>query len=168
MNQGRSYWPDIINYYEGTTYGNQVAAGVTNPVYPSGTPIKTHYRPTQHGLGPNSSGQTLNNGGGTLGALNTAFLPMAIPELSSYLPNLGNTAGFADNASPELSTTPTFFSGIRASSTSTSTCSTAPTSTSGRTGRPTMRRSTRASLTIAWHSRWRLTTRLTPKVPNSG
>jgi hypothetical protein len=99
-NQGRSFWPDIINYYEGTTYGANIAAGMTGPAYPSGTPIKTITAQPNTGLGLNSSGLTTNNGGSTLGAVNQPFLPMAIPELSSYLPNLGNTQYFAGKAVP--------------------------------------------------------------------
>lgn len=101
VNQGRSFWPDIINYYEGTTYGNQVAAGVKNPVYPSGSPIKSITAQPNTGWGINSTGgYPALNGGSTLGDINDEFLPMAVPELSSYLPQMGNTQYFADNTVP--------------------------------------------------------------------
>jgi outer membrane receptor protein involved in Fe transport len=100
VNQGRSFWPDIINYYEGTPYGQQVANGVSAPVYPSGVPIKTITAQPNTGLGLNSLGLTLNNGGSTLGALDGGWLPKAVPELSSYLPNLGGTANFGGKAVP--------------------------------------------------------------------
>jgi len=95
VNQGRSFWPDIINYYEGTVHNTLIASGMSNAAYPSGTPIKTITAQPNTGLGLNSLGQTTNNGGGSLGALNDSFLPVAIPELSSYLPNLGTQANFA-------------------------------------------------------------------------
>jgi hypothetical protein len=84
-NQGRSFWPDIINYYDATP-GSQNGS--------SGTPIKTIAAQPNISLGINSLGQQpySSNGGGTLGAVNAAFLPKAIPELSSYLVNVTNSS----------------------------------------------------------------------------
>jgi hypothetical protein len=95
QNQGRSFWPDIINYYDATP------SSVS-----SGTPIKTIAAQPNTALGINSLGQSpySQNGGGTLGGVNANFLPLAIPELSSYLTsitnNMSNAPYFAQKAVP--------------------------------------------------------------------
>jgi hypothetical protein len=99
-NQGRSFWPDIVNYYEGTNHNLNIQNGLLTATYPSGTPLKTITAQPNTGLGLNSLGLTTNNGGSTLGDVNSSFLPMAVPELSSYLPNLGKTANFGGKPVP--------------------------------------------------------------------
>lgn len=73
-NQGRSYWDDIINYYEVTP---KSINNVQNPLDPSGTPIKTI------AAQPNAGFATVR------GAF-PAFLPMAIPLYSQYAFNIQN------------------------------------------------------------------------------
>jgi outer membrane receptor for ferric coprogen and ferric-rhodotorulic acid len=92
-NQGRSFWPDIINYYDATP-------GSTNGA--SATPIKTIAAQPNTALGITSAGVASQGLGGTLGAANGAFLPKAIPELSSYLVNVTNTSAtnFANHKVP--------------------------------------------------------------------
>jgi outer membrane receptor protein involved in Fe transport len=80
-NQGRSYWPDIINYYEATPKG--INTGGVNPVDPSGTPIKTIAAQANIGFGLRDSG------GNTLGGVFPGFLPMAIPSMSQYARTIG-------------------------------------------------------------------------------
>jgi hypothetical protein len=91
--QGRSYWADILNYYEAVP-GNTASA----------TPLYTIAAQPNTGLGINSLGNFpySQNGGSTLGAVNSSYLPVAIPELSSYLTNVTNNATqyFAQHAVP--------------------------------------------------------------------
>ena len=88
-NQGRSYWPDIVNYYEGTAKADNLAVtpnGVFNT--PTGTPIFTIAAQANTGY------SLLNSGGGTsAGGVFPGFLPMAIPLYSQYAFNIQN----ADN-----------------------------------------------------------------------
>jgi len=76
-NQTRSYWPDIINYYDATPG--------------SGVPLKTITAGVNVGLAP---------GGGLTGGANSSFLPLGIPMNTAYYPNpnLGN--GFPGKAIP--------------------------------------------------------------------
>ena len=60
-NQGRSFWADVINYYDG-----------------SGTPIKTIAAQPQIDLGMRDAN------GNTLGGVNQPFLPRAIPMVTGY------------------------------------------------------------------------------------
>ena len=94
-NQGRSFWPDIINYYETVPYEQNFAHNQANglaslPVYyPSGTPIKTITAQINTAFGINSSGVIGNSSGNN----NSAFIPRAVPETSSYV--IGFTPGGA-------------------------------------------------------------------------
>jgi hypothetical protein len=79
-NQGRSYWGDVINYYENTP----TSANYSGAVAPSGTPMFTVVAQpyTRYGI--------LDSGGSTLGALDKNFIPAALPMITGYVPNLGN------------------------------------------------------------------------------
>jgi len=79
-NQTRSFWPDVINYYEATP---QAINTVANAPVPSGTPIKTIVAQPQTGLG------IRDNGAGTLGGVFPGFLPLAIPMMNSYAQQIG-------------------------------------------------------------------------------
>jgi hypothetical protein len=79
-NQGRSYWPDIVNYYEATPLNQNVK----NSASPSGTPIKTIVAQ------PNTGRGVRNSGGGTLQGVNPNFLPQAIPLFSQWAFNIQN------------------------------------------------------------------------------
>ncbi len=80
-NQGRSYWDDVINYYEATpkSLNTPLNPGQV-PTDPSGTPIKTI------AAQPNAGFASVR------GAF-PGFLPMAIPLMSQYAFNIQN----ADN-----------------------------------------------------------------------
>ncbi|MEO6004981.1 MAG: TonB-dependent receptor plug domain-containing protein [Opitutus sp.] len=81
-NQTRSFWPDIINYYEGTTPKNN---SVANSPTPSGTPLKTI------AAQPNIGMSLQNTGGGlTAQGVNPNFLPLGIPMMSVYARDVGN------------------------------------------------------------------------------
>jgi hypothetical protein len=88
QNQTRSFWPDVINYYEGTPRALNINAGQSNPFYPSGTPIKTIVAQPQTDLGVRDAN------GNTLGAINQPFLPRMIPMMSAYAKGVGLTSGF--------------------------------------------------------------------------
>ena len=79
--QGRTYWPDVINYYEATPGNQQV--GTTN--IPSNTPIMTIVGQANTGLA---------NGGNGIAGL-TTFRPDAISPYSSYSTFVG-TYGTVD------------------------------------------------------------------------
>ena len=89
-NQTRSYWPDIINYYEDTP---PAINNVVNPNnYPSvganakpvtGNPIQTIAAQPQTGKGIKDSG------GNTLAGVFPAFLPEALPSWGNYFRTVG-------------------------------------------------------------------------------
>jgi outer membrane receptor protein involved in Fe transport len=74
--QGRSYWPDIVNYYEGTPQNINKASGA---VQPSGTPIQS--------ITAQAATGNANNGNG-IGGLST-FRPDAIPPFSLIADYIG-------------------------------------------------------------------------------
>jgi hypothetical protein len=78
-NQGRSYWPDIINYYEATPVNLNPQP---NAAIPTGTPIKTI------AAQPNVANGLKDSGGNSLGGAFPGFLPMAIPSMSQYAFNV--------------------------------------------------------------------------------
>ncbi|HVZ64655.1 MAG TPA: TonB-dependent receptor plug domain-containing protein [Lacunisphaera sp.] len=81
-NQTRSFWPDIINYYEATDQGKN---SVANSPIPSGTALKTIAAQPNIGLA------LLNSGGGlSAQGVNPNFLPLAIPMASVYYRDIGN------------------------------------------------------------------------------
>ncbi len=84
-NAVRSYWPDVVNFYEGT---NKNINNIPNAAYPSGTPIKTIVAQPQTDLGVRDAN------GNTLGGVNASFLARAIPQMSSYANGAGATSGF--------------------------------------------------------------------------
>lgn len=86
-NQGRSYWPDIVNYYEATP---QDRNNIANASAPTSTPIKTIVAQ------PNTAYGIKDGNGNTLGGVNAGFLPQAIPLYSQYAFNIQNgDNGFA-------------------------------------------------------------------------
>jgi len=76
-NQTRSFWPDIINYYEGTP---QALNNVPNPALPTGTSLKTIAAQPNTGL---AVGQSIQG-------VNPNFLPLAIPQMSTYAGQVQN------------------------------------------------------------------------------
>ena len=82
-NEVRSFWPDVVNYFESTP---QRSNTVANPPQVSGTPIKTIVAQPQGGLGIRDSG------GGTLAGFNPNFLGLAIPMMNSYAQQVGTNA----------------------------------------------------------------------------
>ena len=81
-NQTRSFWPDVINYYEGTPTTKNTLA---NPLNPSGTPLTTIVAQPSISLAPpNSSGNV------GIANANPNFLPVAIPMASVYYRDIGN------------------------------------------------------------------------------
>jgi outer membrane receptor protein involved in Fe transport len=95
-NQTRSFWPDVINYYEGTPRALNQAAGQTNAFFPSGTPMKTIVAQPQDDLGVRVNATTglLDPAGNTLGAVFKGFLPRMVPMMSGYAKSVGETTGF--------------------------------------------------------------------------
>ena len=76
----RSYWPDVLNYYEATPInGNSPGAA-----YPSGTPIKTI-------VAQQNMGNSLN-GNAVIGGI-TVFRPFGIPSESQYAAYVGPVSG---------------------------------------------------------------------------
>ncbi len=84
--QGRSYWPDIINYYEATPTNLN---SVKNGNQPGGTPIKTITAE------PNLN---LTNNAGVDQVI--GFRPMGVPSESQYAAYVGQTSGFPGKAIP--------------------------------------------------------------------
>ncbi|HEY1765248.1 MAG TPA: TonB-dependent receptor plug domain-containing protein, partial [Opitutaceae bacterium] len=73
--QGRSYWADIVNYYEATPVNLN---NVPNANQPTGTPIKVITAEANQGLAP----------GAAIAGI-SAFRPDAIPPFSNYAQFLG-------------------------------------------------------------------------------
>jgi outer membrane receptor protein involved in Fe transport len=73
--QGRSYWPDVINYYEGTPVALNSTAGA---LAPSGTPIKVITAQANTGLAP----------GAAIAGIST-YRPDAIPPFSLIADYIG-------------------------------------------------------------------------------
>ena len=95
QNQTRSFWPDVINYYEGTPRALNIAAGQTNAFYPSGTPMKTIVAQANTGLGIHvNSSNVIDPAAGTLAGVNPNFIPRMIPMMSAYAKGVGITSGF--------------------------------------------------------------------------
>lgn len=94
-NQGRSYWPDIFNYYEATPRSDN---NLANTVDPSGTPIKTIVATPNTGKAV-GMGQTYGDSGNALRGLFPGWLPKAIPLYSQYAYNVHNN-GFGNAAYP--------------------------------------------------------------------
>lgn len=92
-NQGRSFWPDIINYYEGTA---QNINNVQNPNPPGATPIKTIAAQANTNLALRDANNNILLGQG----VNQAFIPRAIPMNTAYVPNAGTRSGFPGGVIP--------------------------------------------------------------------
>jgi outer membrane receptor protein involved in Fe transport len=75
FSQGRSYWPDVINYYEATPLALNTIPGA---LAPSGTPIKVITAQANTGLAP----------GGTIAGIST-YRPDAVPPFSLIADYIG-------------------------------------------------------------------------------
>ncbi len=85
--QTRSYWPDVINYYEGTARSNNTLA---NPANPSGTPIQTITAQA-------NTGNALV--GGAINGI-SVFRPFGIPSMSQYASFVGTVSGYPGSPIP--------------------------------------------------------------------
>ncbi len=120
-NETRSFWQDVINYYEATPYDRLEAyaatykaeTGLSWPFHePSGTPIKTIVAQPNTDLGLRYSGSGEGAyldpvAGGTLGDVNSAFLPIQVPMYSAYMNGVGKVSGFPGySGNSQLSSVP--------------------------------------------------------------
>jgi outer membrane receptor protein involved in Fe transport len=85
--QGRSYWPDVINYYEATPLA--LNANLSGALAPTNTPIKVITAEANTGLGP----------GGAINGI-SAFRPDAIPPFSLIADFIGTNATAANGNEP--------------------------------------------------------------------
>ena len=85
----RTYWPDVINYYEDT---QQYLNNVSGAVPPSGTPIKAITGTMNKGLAYNQ----------TVTALGSGFRPFGIPSMSQYAAYIGTTGGGQPTTNPNF------------------------------------------------------------------
>ncbi len=88
--QTNTYWPDIINYYEGT----QLSRNLPNAAAPSGTPIKTITGEPNTGAGiPDSYGNKVAGvGSNQTGGVGGSFRPFGIPTMSQWAAYVGPVA----------------------------------------------------------------------------
>jgi outer membrane receptor protein involved in Fe transport len=90
--QTRTYWPDVLNYYEQT----QLSVNNTPGAFPpSGTPIKSITGTPNLGLGLNNSALT--------GSMLNGFRPFGIPSMSQYAAYIGTAGGGAPTTNPSAS-----------------------------------------------------------------
>lgn len=88
----RTYWPDIINYYEDTQLN---VNNVPNALPPSGTPIKSITGQPNTGNGiPDSGGNKVTGLGG--------FRPFGIPSMSQYAAYVGTSSGTRPSTNPNI------------------------------------------------------------------
>jgi len=104
--QGRSYWADVVNYYEATPVN---VNNVANAQAPSGTPIQVVTAEANQGLVPAATFGSTQYGAETINGI-SAFRPDAIPPFSLYADYLGagngNTGGSGNPANYALPFTP--------------------------------------------------------------
>jgi hypothetical protein len=104
--QGRSYWADVVNYYEATPTNLN---SVTNAQAPSGTPIQVITAEANQGLVPAATFGGTVYGATSIGGI-SAFRPDAIPPFSLYADYLGagngNTGGAGNPANYSIPFTP--------------------------------------------------------------
>ncbi|HEY1794026.1 MAG TPA: TonB-dependent receptor plug domain-containing protein [Opitutaceae bacterium] len=77
--EGRSYWPDVINYFEVTPLADNLTSGAVSP---TGTPIKVITAEINQGLAP----------GATIAGVND-YRPVTIQPFSSVANYIGTTGG---------------------------------------------------------------------------
>ena len=97
--EGRSYWADIVNYYEATPVGQN---NIPNANAPSGTPIKVITAEANVGLVKGQYGQ----GGSSIGGLGT-FRPDGIPATSGMTSFFGSNPTTPSNGVPANYRVPT-------------------------------------------------------------
>ncbi len=90
--EGRSYWPDIVNYYEATPVSQN---NIPNALAPSGTPIKSITAQPNTGLNPG-----FRYNGNTYGIFLTPFRPVGIPGTSGIAQFIGTQGTTPSNGSP--------------------------------------------------------------------
>ena len=88
----RTYWPDVINYYEDTQKG---VNNVANALPPSGTPIKAI-------TGQANTGKGIADSGGNRVQGITGFRPFGIPSMSQYAAYIGTAGGIAPDTNPNF------------------------------------------------------------------
>jgi hypothetical protein len=93
-NQTRSFWPDVINYYESTPAERN---SVPNSPLQSGTPLITIVAQPSIGNGERDSSGNVNIAG-----VNSAFLPGAIPMMSVYARDVGNLGANVPGGSTQI------------------------------------------------------------------
>jgi len=87
--QGRSYWADVINYYEATPVASN---NIANAQTPSGTPIMVIAAEANVGLVPTTTIGGTQYGGDAIAGI-SAFRPAWIPPFSTYAQFLGSGNG---------------------------------------------------------------------------
>jgi hypothetical protein len=101
--QGRSYWGDIVNYFEATPSASN---SVANALAPSGTPIKVITAEANQGLVPALTYNGTTYGAGSIGGI-SSFRPDAIPPFSLYAGYVGTNSANASNGVPASYRLPT-------------------------------------------------------------
>jgi hypothetical protein len=86
----RTYWPDVLNYYEDTQPGNNNVSGALSP---SGSPIKAITGTMNQGL---AYGQGIDS-------IGAGFRPFGIPSMSQYAAYIGTAGGGAPTTNPTAS-----------------------------------------------------------------
>lgn len=97
--EGRSYWADVVNYYEATPVSQN---NIPNAIAPSGTPIKVITAEANQGLVAGKYGQ----GGSSIGGL-SAFRPDGIPATSGMTSFFGSNGTTPSNGVPANYRVPT-------------------------------------------------------------
>ena len=94
--EGRSYWADVINYFEATPLSINTTP---NAVAPSGTPFKVITAEANQGLVPALTYNGTTYSGSSIGGV-PSFRPDAIPPFSLYAGNVGTQSANASNGVP--------------------------------------------------------------------
>ena len=101
--QGRSYWADVVNYFEATPAS---VNSVANALAPSGTPIKVITAEANTGLVPALTYNGTTYGANSIGGI-SSFRPDAIPPFSLYAGYVGTNSANANNGVPASYRLPT-------------------------------------------------------------
>jgi len=101
--QGRSYWADVVNYFEATPAS---VNSVANALAPSGTPIKVITAEANTGLVPALTYNGTTYGANSIGGI-SSFRPDAIPPFSLYAGYVGTQGANANNGIPASYRLPT-------------------------------------------------------------
>jgi outer membrane receptor for ferric coprogen and ferric-rhodotorulic acid len=97
--EGRSYWADVINYFEATPVANNNVANAQNP---SGTPIKVITAEANQGLVAAFDGY----GGASIGGI-SGFRPVSVPPFSLIAGYIGTQGASPGNGVPANYRVPT-------------------------------------------------------------